>query len=232
MFDHKRALIDPLNLPPPFPLGTNNPACFNTVPVFICPSTPDVPRNYAPYFAPLGFPQNQSYNMPRTDYVPMRGIHGTLAVCVGLPNTNTHNAMLGSDNIVTKRTVKFGEVSDGLSNTICFIEEAGKQSRFFRGKPLPSTAPGGNLVLNSFYGDWNVARHIRGLSGATIADPRQQGCSVINVLNDDNPYSFHTGGVQITRGDGSVSFLTDSVDVRVFVGLLSRDGGESFANPE
>jgi hypothetical protein len=169
--------------------------------------------------------------MPRTDYVPMRGIHGSLAICVNLPNANTHNAMLGSLNLITQSTVKFGEVSDGLSNTICFIETAGKQLRFFRGRPVPPTAAGGNLVLNSYYGDWNIARHVRGLSGANILDPRLPGCSVINVLNDDNPYSFHPAGVQIVRGDGSVSFLAQSVDNFTFVGMTSRNDGEVFTNP-
>ncbi len=232
LFDLKKPLVDPKNLPPPFPGGTNNPMCFTTLPFFICPSGPEVSSNYGPYFAPLGFPAGQPYNLPRTDYVPMRGLHESVPVCVGLPRTRTHNAMLGSDDIIRKFTVKFGEVSDGLSNTICFIEEAGKQNRYFRGKPVPATAVGGAQVLNSFYGDWNIARHVRGLSGANILDPRIEGCSVINVLNDDNPYSFHTGGVQIARGDGSVSFLSDNVDLLVFMGMTSRNGGETFANPE
>lgn len=150
---------------------------------------------------------------------------------MNLPNANTHNALLGSDDIIKKFTVKFGEASDGLSNTICFIEEAGKQQRFFLDKQVPASATGGVLVLNSFYGDWNVARHIRGLSGADINNPRLEGWSVIKVLNDDNPYAFHTGGVQMVRGDGSVSFLSDSVDNATFVGLVSRNGGEIFANP-
>lgn len=232
MFDLKKPLVDPVNLVPPFPGGTNDPSAFAPVPVFLCPSSPDAPSDYGPYFVPLGFPSNAQYILPRTDYVPMRGIHSSLATCVGLPATTTHNAMLGADNIIQRPTVKFGAVSDGLSNTICFIEEAGKQQRYFRGKPVPPNANGGNLVLNSFYGDWNVARHARGLSGADIMNPRQPGCSAINVLNDDNPYSFHTGGVQFVRGDGSVFFLSDSIATAVFVALVTRDGGESFTQFE
>lgn len=232
LIDLKKPLVDPVNVSPPFPLAQGSPAARVTLPFFVCPSTPDAPSSYGAYFVPLGFPSGVEYPMPRTDYVPMRGIHSSLATCMGLPNTNTHNAMLGTDDPINKFTVKFGQVTDGLSNTICFIEEAGKQKRYFRGKPVPANAVGADLVLNSFYGDWNVARHVRGLSGANIMDPRLAGCSVINVLNDDNPYSFHTGGVQIARGDGSVSFLSQNVDNIVFAGLTSRDGGETFANPE
>jgi hypothetical protein len=79
-------------------------------------------------------------------------------------------------------------------------------------------------VLNAFYGDWNTARHARGLSGATATDPQQAGCSVVNVLNDDNPYAFHTGGVSAVMGDGGVTFVADAIDAAVFAALVSRDG--------
>lgn len=228
MFDHKKALVDPRNLPPPFPLGQNNPSAFNTIPTFICPAAPQAPSDYGPYFAPLGFPANVPYNLPRTDYVPLRGIHGTLAQCVGLPNATTHNAMLGSANIITNFKVKFAEVRDGLSNTFCLIEIAGKQTRYFRGRPMPGTSLlDGGLTLNSFYGDWNVARHARGLSGNDMANPNQQGCSFMNIFNENNPYSFHPGGVQAVRGDGSVSFFTASMDAATFVALVTRDGSEA-----
>ncbi len=232
LFDLRKPLVDPRNLAPPFPGGTNSIAAYNTVPVFICPSTPEAPSDYGPYFVPLGFPSGVEMRMPRTDYVPLRGLHSSLAVCAGLPSANTHNAMLGSDNIITKSTVKFGEVVDGLSNTLCFVELAGKQKWYFRGRPHPGTTFGNGLGLNSFYGDWNVARHARGLSGADITNPGQVGCSAINVFNENNPYSFHTGGVQSVRGDGSVFFMSDTVDIITFAAVVSRNGGEVVTLPE
>ena len=73
--------------------------------------------------------------------------------------------MLGSQNLITKRQVKFAEVTDGLSNTICFIEIAGRQQRFFRSRPIPgnswaAVAPYNvsAYTLNSFFGDWNIAQ--------------------------------------------------------------------------
>jgi len=224
-FNLKRPLLDPINLPPPWPGGQQDPNTMATVPTFICPSTPNVPSDYQPYFAPLGV--SAPFVLPRTDYVAIRGIHSSLATCVGLPAVDTNNAMLGSDDPINKRTIKFSQVSDGLSKTIMFIEEAGKQQRFYRGTQLGPTAPGGALVLNSFYGDWNTARHHRGLSGANPADPRAAGCGVINILNDDNPYSMHPAGVQVVKGDGSVTFLQQDVDNFVYVAMVSRDGGES-----
>lgn len=228
LFDPKKALLDPKNNVPPFPGALNIPAAMSTVPTFICPSVPDSPSNYGPYFAPLGVPSGTPYNLPRTDYAPMRGIHSWLAQCVGLPAANTDNAMLGTTNPITKFTVKFGEVTDGLSTTFCFLEIAGKQNVFFMNKNI--TVQPAFINLNSFYGDWNIARHVRGLNPAVVPTPAAsnggQGCSVINVFNANNPYSFHTGGIQAVRGDGSVGFFSQSMDNQAFVALMSRNGGE------
>ena len=233
LVDHKKALLDPKNSVPPFPGGTNVPALFTPLPFFMCPSAPEAKSDYGPYFTQIGFPSGVAYNLPKTDYAPMAGMRGSLAVCAGLLDQDYKNSMLGTKDPKAKFTVKFGEVSDGLSNTICFIEAAGKQKLYFRGKPTPGlNYTDGGYGLNSFYGDWNISRMLRGLSGALITDPKGRGCSVINVWNEDNPYSFHTGGVQMVRGDGSVSFLAEGVDVRTFVGLLTRDGGEAVSVPE
>ena len=41
------------------------------------------------------------------------------------------------------------------------------------------------------------------------------------------PYSFHTGGANFTRGDGSVQFVSDSIDFRSFISLATPNGGET-----
>jgi len=228
-FDLKKPLVDPVNLAPPFPGALNTADIFGKIPTYVCPSTPESPSDYGPYFSQIGFPSGQSYILARTDYAPMRGVHSSLAVCAGLPSSNTDNAMLGSNNLITKWNVKLGEISDGLSNTVMFYEIAGKQGIWFKGKNI--AVPPAFINLNSFYGDWNIARRPRGLSGANPALPLEAGCSFLNVVNADNPYSFHSGGVQTVRGDGSVSFMASSISPQVFVAMLSRDGGEVFTDP-
>lgn len=200
------------------------------MPVFICPSTPSgMPADYNAFLQNFGMPAGVPYPMPRADYAPLRGIDASLAVCVGLPPVPTSNSLFGAENIATARRVRFREVTDGLSKTLCFIEEAGRQQRWFKGRRVPANAAGGNLLVACFYGDFNTARLTRGLSGATDLDPKQAGCTVINVANDDNPYAFHAGGVMTVRADGAVALLADSTDNRVYVALVSRDGGEAEA---
>jgi len=230
LFDMTRGLADPVNLPPPFPGGRNSPSCFTPAPLFVCPSTPSgIPSDYGAVYSVIGYPPNTPLVLPRTDYAPLRGLHPSLAACAGLPPDFTHNAMLGTTDYVNRRTVRFHEITDGLSRTLAFVEQAGRQRRFFMGRPLGDSAPGGSTVLHAFYGDWNVARHARGLSGASEADPRQAGCGVVNVLNDDNPYAFHPGGVGAVMGDGRVTILANEIDATVFAALVSRDGSEAVA---
>jgi len=232
LFDMTRGLADPVNLPPPFPNGQNSPACLSRVPLFVCPATPaGIPSDYGPRFTAIGYPPNTPLVLPRTDYAPLRGLHPSLATCAGLPADFTHNAMLGTTDYVNRRTVRFREVTDGLSRTLAFVEQAGRQRRFFMGRLLGDSAPGGATILNAFYGDWNTARHARGLSGTSASDPQQAGCAVVNVLNDDNPYAFHPGGVAAVMGDGRVTFMANEIDATVFAALVSRDGSDLVAGP-
>ena len=137
LFDLKRPLIDLRNLPPPYPGGQNSPSAFSRQPVFNCPSTPDVPSDYGPYLSqvPGAFSSSTVYTLPRTDYAPLRGVDSSLYTCIGLSGaaaSTTENAMLASNDPITKRKIRFSQVTDGLSNTICFIEIAGKQQHYFK----------------------------------------------------------------------------------------------------
>ncbi|QDS91843.1 Type II secretion system protein G precursor [Roseimaritima multifibrata] len=225
LYDPKRSYLDPINMPAPW--GTLDPGAFTPVTAYLCPSTPgDPPGDYGTYFESIGLPGG-SFNAPRTDYSPIRGLHRTLAVCAGMPDVSTNNGMLGSTDLERKWSIKMSEVTDGLSNTILFGEQAGRQKLYFRNKSTPgSTLLDGGLTLNSYYGDQNIARQLRGYSGASIADPEQPGCSAINVYNLNGLYAFHPGGVQVVLGDGSVRFVSETTSATVFGSLVTRDGGE------
>ncbi|MBX3423565.1 MAG: DUF1559 domain-containing protein [Pirellulaceae bacterium] len=136
--------------------------------------------------------------------------------------------------IVNKKTIKYGEITDGLSNTIAFVELGGKQDRWYRGRLVEP-----NSTLNSSMVDWNVARHIRILApinptatpNPTHADRNNQtgGSQFLNVYNEDNPYSFHAGGMNTLRGDGSVSFVGQNFDLVTFYALITRNDSLSVA---
>ncbi|MBM3955160.1 MAG: DUF1559 domain-containing protein [Planctomycetes bacterium] len=249
LFDTKRPLVDPRNLPSPYPGATVPASSRENVQVFICPSTPSDKSDYGPWGQSGGLPGwPPLYKLGRTDYVPTRGVAGNLAACSGLSNANLDNGMLGASDAdcsglncpTLERTprIKLAAATDGTSKTILLAEIAGKQERYFMGKLVPASVVDGindrgvsgePIHLNSFWGDWNTARRIQGYSGADATIPSQAGCSAINILNRDGIYSMHPGGAMVVRADGSVSFLSSETAANIVVAMITRDSGENLA---
>jgi len=228
----QRSVIDPVNMPPAY--GTNSNST-TVIKLFICPSAPGSrPTDYGPYFAANGLPLGPIL-LPPTDYAPLRGVHGSLQTCTGgtTPTGMEDQGMLGTNDRKNKPTVTFAETTDGLSNTICFAEIAGRQRAYYMGRPNAGSSLGdGGLTLNCALADYNTARQIHGYSAAAaaplpsgVSEP-PAGCSSINVSNVNGLYAFHTGGVNILLGDGSVRFLRDSTSPGVLAAMITRNGGE------
>jgi prepilin-type N-terminal cleavage/methylation domain-containing protein/prepilin-type processing-associated H-X9-DG protein len=235
------ANVDVANLAPPFGTNTALAGEATKLSVFICPSTPDRPSEYGLYFQSVGFGSGTSYAGP-TDYSAPRGLHSSLYNCMnatlaapGVTNTDIANrGMLGSSTPVTKQLNRFSEVTDGLSNTIMFAEIAGRQKLYYRGRPVAGASLlDAGQTLNSGWVDRNnnFRTGARGYD-ASLTQPLAAstspgaGCSVINTYNFDGLYSFHSGGVNILMGDGSVSFLRDSTSPTILGLMILRDDGQ------
>ena len=66
------------------------------------------------------------------------------------------------------------------------------------------------------------------LGGPTVSVNGLNPCpwTTNNCGGNNEPGSFHVGGVQVTLGDGSVRFISENIDWRVIVRLLAKsDGG-------
>jgi prepilin-type processing-associated H-X9-DG protein len=46
------------------------------------------------------------------------------------------------------------------------------------------------------------------------------------AVNDDNAFSYHSGGAQFCLGDGSVRFITENIDVRAYDYLHDKRDGQ------
>ena len=241
-----RSNVDPENLSPPF--GTNMLIAGQNskLSIFICPSTPDRPSDYGQFFASVGLPGSGSAYAGPTDYSAPRGLHGSLAGCMnaGLaaPGVSTADirdrGLLGSANPRLKQLNRFAEASDGLSNTIAFVEIAGRQKLYYRGIPTAGsslldaghTLNSGWIDVNNNFRtgarafDGNAARPMP--TGVTPAN----GCAVINVYNFDGLYAFHTGGINVLLGDGSVSFLKETTSPTILGLMITRDDGQVIPN--
>lgn len=132
---------------------------------------------------------------------------------------------------------KIRDCFDGLSNTLFVAECAGQPECFIAGgrKMTPEDFANyeggkianfrGQFVMNDGTGwaDPNCSFKINGVQEIGLDQP---GPKVINGINASEVYAFHRGGANFNFGDGSTSFLTESVDTLTFVQLSTRSGGE------
>ncbi len=141
------------------------------------------------------------------------------------------------------------ECTDGLSNTIAFGEDAGRDPRFQSpytrgGANAPN--PGVNVYnpadagLYLRYWRWAEADSAFGVSGqvnnnssqpnlGNCGTPWQTGaCAAAgnNCANNDEIFGYHPGGANVLMGDGSVKFLKATTNVIVLRGLVTLNGGE------
>ncbi len=215
-----RSALDPLNLPPA--IGSN-PAGRTKIKAYLCPSAPDRECDYGPL---IGQPAGIMI-LGACDYGAITGIGSGVVTYGGLPATTPtgdtgtllySTCDAGGGIIGYKPTI--ASVTDGLSNTILIAEDAGRLDLYRVGKKV-SAGP----VSGGAWADYASEYYVHGFSndGATI----NGGACVINCTNDNEIYSFHTGGALSLRGDGSVFFLKASTSPQVLVAAISRAGGET-----
>jgi prepilin-type N-terminal cleavage/methylation domain-containing protein/prepilin-type processing-associated H-X9-DG protein len=111
------------------------------------------------------------------------------------------------------------QVVDGLSNTVLVTEDAGRPEEYdVNGRNGGSYAQGGAWAHweNYFY------QHMW-CDGQKL----YQGRQVFNCSNNNEVYSFHTGGGNFLFCDGSVRFLQATIDADTYVSLLTSNGGDA-----
>jgi prepilin-type processing-associated H-X9-DG protein len=122
---------------------------------------------------------------------------------------------------------EIGHVRDGLSNTLAFGEFVHQDKT--PGKPY-AAAPG------------NTRPWILGENGDKASYAFKIAEQAINAKVDRNdssigfnhlPFgSFHTGGANYCMGDGSVRFLTDTINFSLYQSLATANAGEPVSVPE
>ena len=158
----------------------------------------------------------------------------------------TATGRLGSTGSSTTQRLRLAEVTDGLSNTTLVMEDAGRDARFVSERPESYVSPlQTNVIRNVPQGQrrawrWGEANGVGlGVSGqlnnkwrpcaAQGAYP-QPGDPAFGTTNqagaNQEPFSFHPGGVNTLFGDGSVKFLKDSLNLVVLRNIISSAGGE------
>ena len=184
MYDWNRSWNSPFNFP----------ATRNDIKTFICPSAPGSRQGqYVSDYAVQGRVSNSALRAaaPRSDYEGF------------FPSNGAAGAQM---------PVKIAAISDGLTNTFMFFEDAGRPERWSNGR---QTGTGS-------------------VSGAQWASEHQyyyihdvcNGLQAFNCNNNNETYAFHTGGANHLMGDGSVQFVREGIAPDTYVSLFTRGAGD------
>jgi hypothetical protein len=204
----------------------NEKAAGTNIPEFICPSAPPITDRSREL--PNGRDKNV---MAFTDYA-VNGRISPTAACVllatpgfkdradwanlftGVPEYDDFDTggcppgLLKHQSGITKLKM----CTDGLTHTILYSPDAGRPDLYRDGKIVPG---------------------VTNVSGSRWASPDTEywthnicagGNAMTNCNNDNETYSFHIGGGMFSFADGSVHFISDSVDIDVQVSLHTRAG--------
>jgi len=123
---------------------------------------------------------------------------------------------------------RFADVTDGLSNTIAMgeiIPSKGDHTwngwMHFNSLWTATTAPINFPIVGIGEAGWNASVNPRGL-----ANNNGQGCNGWQNWQTSQGFkSAHKGGANFVFGDASVSFLSESIDYRVYNALGGRNDG-------
>jgi prepilin-type N-terminal cleavage/methylation domain-containing protein/prepilin-type processing-associated H-X9-DG protein len=194
---------------------TNSVVVTKRVPIFECPSAPDG-RTETDFVVT---------NFAITDYAPTTSITLSQYITVALPPAPA--SFRGVLGLNTYRP--FSYVTDGLSNTMVFAEDAGRpQIWVFRTRTEPDFPPT-PAGFRSPIGGWAQQSNLINIAGlnpqAIPPAANSPGPCAVNCDNGEDVYSFHSGGANILMTDGAVRFLRETASMNTVALLLSPNDG-------
>jgi hypothetical protein len=151
---------------------------------------------------------------------------GCYAPVIGNQNA-THGGAAQSGVLCWRLNVRVRDITDGTSNTLVVGEQAWDPRRIGYGdngnRDWTQGSTDGNGM--AIYAMKNVANPIN-----------SQGYNVFTLsptawFNEISFGSEHPGGAQFALGDGKITFISENIDMSVYRGLATREGGETAKVP-
>src|SRR5688500_14709070 len=202
-----------------FAHANNLTAIRTPVKTFLCPSTPNSGRMAKTWNPNSGGISTNVTNAAVSDYCVMREV-GTNATGASTQTLANRVGPFSFNSGGTLRTFRFSSVTDGMSNTIFYCEDAGRSDRYGPGRRFVSTN-------GSDSGAWADSEAEFTLNGSNPSGTGSEGGSVpMNCMNDGEPSSFHSGGINVGLCDGSVRFIRESVSMQTFAAMVTAQAGE------
>jgi len=128
-------------------------------------------------------------------------------------------------NPATERPAKLKNCSDGMSQTFMWFETGACPVLYKRGQVSLDKPDEKNSASWADYDNFYVI-------GNDDKYTEKCGADYQNCHNNNEIYSFHSGGCFYTMGDGAVKFINNDLDPEVYVSYFTRDSNDIIGNPQ
>lgn len=206
------------------------------IPTFLCPSDvlPDSPITWPITGTPIQFYGRTSYkaNAGSRPIFATSSTNDGVFMCVGPAARRAPSAPMGAE-------IKFGDITDGLSNTFMFGERSHLDNNFdsftnagfssdtiagwSRWYPAHGDAGLNNLLVGAFA---PINYRIPWAHGQPGAPTSQSAWFVFQDMRLSSISSQHSGGANVAMCDGSVRFISDSMPQAILSLYCRRNDGQ------
>jgi hypothetical protein len=194
-----------------------------SISTYRCPSTPIEPFEIAPG-------SNNNGTVLNATYVGISGAARPVPGADATAGTKDCGHGWSCDNgvLFPNATCKMAAITDGTSNAMFVSDQSGLVAKVNR--------------TSNYYGAWFGTRHPRRVLDANCTDLWQTGTTCVRFAPNSNIVqtgateamyrsntvinSMHTGGIEVGLADGSVQFISDSMDFLTLKRLCCRYDGE------
>ncbi len=197
------------------------------IPMFMCPSDPAPQVATEPYqntfqYAGCNYAANQSDGIETTPTNQIHPIYPGNGLFWCSSRTKIRDCVDGTSNTIAfaESTRGPGTTGTGTDNDVRKYRMSGGYTEVAAAPPYPNTD--GHRLTSWLRGVVPFGPVMNGfLTPNSDVPDAVTGSSKITAAR-----SYHTGGAQAVTMDGSVHFISDSVDTDVYRGAWTRDGGE------
>jgi prepilin-type N-terminal cleavage/methylation domain-containing protein/prepilin-type processing-associated H-X9-DG protein len=172
--------------------------------VLLCPSAPSddrVDRNWPDILPAAG------------DYAPTHGVNAKYCRIVGWPLYSPPD----ENGVLIYKPLRPAAVTDGLSQTITLVEDAGRPQLWRTGRRRAE-----GIALDAGWADPNYEIALDGSDYLTTGPGQELGPCVMNCTNHNEAYSFHPGGCNLLFADCAVRLVSERVSNKVFAAISTR----------